>query len=138
MKVYKCYFDGSCEPQNPGGTMGVGVFITSEDQEFRKSEHHQAKSENTNNIAEYLAFQMVLKLMQKKSDCLIKIYGDSKLVVMQMTGQWKIKEGAYVPYAREAKLLLEDLRKNNSIIINWIPREENREADNQSKAHLKQ
>lgn len=136
MKIYKCYFDGSCMPSNPGGTIGYGVYITDGVNEFRKSKTLLPDPKNTNNIAEYLGFIFLLKLMNSKTNCEIQIFGDSKLVISQMRGEWEIKKGAYKPYALEAQPLLEELKKNNIVSIEWVPREQNEEADNQSKSHL--
>jgi len=136
MKTYKCYFDGSCEPQNPGGSMGAGVYITCEGKHFSKSEYYPAKESNTNNVAEYLAIIILLKLVRNKVDCIINIYGDSKLVVNQVLGLWKITYGAYVPFAKQAQNLFLELRKSNTVTIQWISRDQNQEADKLSKAHL--
>jgi ribonuclease HI len=136
MKTYECYFDGCCEPINPGGTMGFGVFIKSEEYEYRDSDNLPAKFNNTNNIAEYLAFTMLIKILKNKENQTIKIFGDSKLVIEQMLGKWKIKDGAYKPYALIAKPLFDELCKKNTVTLQWIPREENKEADKQSKMHL--
>lgn len=137
MKIYNCYFDGCCEPMNPNGTMGFGVYILNEDNQFRKSDFIPAEIGNTNNIAEYLALTMLLNTLNKKEDCIINIYGDSMLVINQMSGDWKIKNGAYVPYATHTLKLLNELRKRNTIKLQWIPREKNIIADELSKSHLK-
>lgn len=133
MKIYECYFDGSCGPDNPNGRMGAGVHITSGADAYSNSFMYPAKYGNTNNVAEYLALIHILKLMKKKTGCVIKILGDSKLVIMQMDGQWRIKDGAYVPFAREAQSLLTELRKNNTVMLQWIPRDKNQTADDLSK-----
>ena len=61
---------------------------------------------------------------------IINIYGDSMLVINQMTGKWKIKSGYYVDYATECKKFL---KLFTNINLKWIPREENTYADNLSK-----
>jgi ribonuclease HI len=132
MKEYKCYFDGACEPKNPGGKIGAGVYITDGDKYYACNTHVDANPTNTNNIAEYMAFIMVLDLMKNKTGDKINIYGDSMLVVNQMNGEWQIKHGAYREYALKAKPLLENLKKNNQVSISWIPREQNENADYQS------
>jgi ribonuclease HI len=134
MKIYNCYFDGSCEPKNPNGNMGWGVYITSEDKEFKKSRFYKAKIGNTCNIAEYLALIMIFKLMKNKIGVRINIYGDSKLVIMQTLELWKIKKGLYIPYAHQAIELYRALRKKNIITLQWIPRKENSIADELSKS----
>jgi ribonuclease HI len=132
MKNYKCYFDGACEPRNPGGKIGAGVYITDGQKEFADNLFIPAKPENTNNIAEYSAFIKILELMKNKSGDKIEIFGDSMLVVNQMNGSWQIKQGAYREYALKAKPLLSELKRNNQVTITWIPREQNEKADYQS------
>ena len=135
--IYKCYFDGSCGPPNPHGEMGMGVYVTCGEQEFGKSEHLPAKKGNSNNVAEYLAVIMVFKLLRKKEGCIIKIYGDSKMVINQLANGWQVKNGYYVKHAREAKLLYEELLGKNTINMIWINRDKNWKADELSKAHIK-
>jgi ribonuclease HI len=132
MKNYKCYFDGACEPKNPGGKMGMGIYITDGEKEFGSNTFVAAKPENTNNIAEYSAFIMILDLMKNKTGEQIDIFGDSMLVINQMNGEWQIKSGAYRESALRAKVLLTELKKKNNITIKWIPREQNEKADFQS------
>jgi ribonuclease HI len=132
MKNYKCFFDGATEPTNPGGKMGMGIYITDGKEEFASNTFVCAKPENTNNIAEYSAFIMILELMKNKTGCNIEIFGDSMLVVNQMNGSWQIKQGAYREYALKAKPLLSELKRNNQVSITWIPREQNEKADYQS------
>ena len=132
MKTYKCYFDGACEPKNPGGKIGAGIYITDGEKEYFNNTFIPALPENTNNIAEYTAFIMILECLKNKIDCKIEIFGDSMLVINQMNGEWQIKHGAYREYALKAKPLLEDLKKKNSVLIQWIPREQNEKADFQS------
>ena len=132
MKNYKCYFDGACEPKNPGGKIGAGIYITDGEKEFSINTFIPADPNNTNNVAEYEALIMILECMKNKVDSVIDIFGDSKLVVNQMNEEWQIKGGAYAEYAYKAKLLLGKLKVKNRITISWIPREENEKADYQS------
>ena len=135
MKSYKCFFDGCCggpKGPNPGGKIGAGVYITDGSNEFTDNIYVPANPENTNNIAEYMAFIRVLELMLDKSDCRIEIFGDSKLIVNQMNGAWKISGGAYMEYALKAMPLFSELQKNNEVTLIWIRRELNEKADEQS------
>jgi ribonuclease HI len=133
MKTITCFFDGACEPKNPGGEMGAGAYITGENIGFVKNEYFAARPENTNNVAEYLALIMILKKLADKRKCRIEIFGDSKLVVEQMNENWKIKRGAYKDYAIQALSLLNALRQNNKVCIDWVCRENNKIADELSK-----
>jgi ribonuclease HI len=132
-KKYECYFDGACEPYNPGGSLGGGIYIKAGDKEFFDSFYLPSDPENTNNIAEYMAFIRVVELLKDADDCKIDIYGDSNLVVCQMNRRWKIKDGAYKPYALRALMKISQLRQRNTINLKWIPRELNEIADTLSK-----
>jgi len=50
---------------------------------------------------------------------------DSKLVVEQMSGRWKIKNGALADLAAEARSIL----SGTPVSFEWIPRAENSRAD---------
>lgn len=132
-----CFFDGCCEPKNPGGNMGMGAVIYEDGIEIAiYSEFVPASPNNSNNVAEYMAFKWLLdtlvefRMHRQK----IFIYGDSDLVIKQMSGQWKIKQGMYVNYAIKSKLLINTF---TNVTLKWIPREENTYCDDLSKEHLK-
>lgn len=128
-----CFFDGACYPVNPNGTMGIGCMILiDKETDVPHSQTFPAEEGNTNNVAEYMALSWVLNFLidnnlNKKR---VFIYGDSQLVVSQMMGHWKIKNGFYYEYAMECRELLTQFP---DYIIRWIPREENTWADNLSK-----
>jgi ribonuclease HI len=63
--------------------------------------------ETSNNIAEYLGLIAILEhfIRIKTQHEPIMVYGDSKLVIQQMSGRWKIKEGIYESFAQSAKIL---------------------------------
>lgn len=130
-----CYFDGSCLPVNPGGRMGIGALIKGEKNEilFKHSKFIDENPENSNNVAEYLAFSAILNWLYESrlEDMPVLILGDSQLVVNQMNWKWRIKSGRYFEYAMEASRNLKFLRTEMAldIKIEWIQREENTEAD---------
>lgn len=130
MYDYICYFDGACTPINPNGAMGMGVVIFDKDEKrvHTISEYEEAKKGNSNNLAEHLALTYALKWFEKNglNEAKILFRGDSMLVVKQMSNKWRIKEGAYVQAALLNKYLL---RKFPNAKFQWIPREENSEAD---------
>jgi ribonuclease HI len=131
-----CFFDGACEPRNPGGNMGIGAIIFIDGKELSSySQFIPANKENSNNVAEYLAFEWVLQELYKNDleKSVVKIYGDSKLVVNQMKGYWKIKVGYYVEHAIRCKQLL---RQFDKVKITWVPRERNMYADKLSKGKM--
>jgi ribonuclease HI len=134
-----CYFDGACEPRNPGGNMGIGAVVTVNDEEvlFEHSVYVPAKPSNSNNVAEYSGFIAILKWLKEngKQESYIHIKGDSKLVIEQMKGNWRMKAGRYMAYAHEAKSLLKEFK---NITLQWIPREQNGIADELSKKPMKE
>ena len=134
------YFDGACEPRNPGGNMGIGATIRQGGKElFRYSNFVPEGPTNSNNVAEYMAFEAILDfaIQNKWEGQKFTIYGDSKLVIEQLFGTWKMKGGFYMPYAKRCIEKLQQLRAaNNRINGIWIRREQNGYADELSKAEL--
>jgi len=82
----------------------------------------------TNNVAEYggliAGLRAALELGGPGTDVDVRM--DSKLVVEQMSGRWKIKHPAMQPLAMEAGKLVNQL---GSVRFTWIPRAENTRAD---------
>ena len=81
----------------------------------------------TSNFAEYTAFAEALKKLKDlriEGDILVR--SDSKLLVGQMGQRWKVKGGMYVEKLKEVRDLLKEF---GSVRYEWIPREQNREAD---------
>lgn len=135
----QCWFDGCCEPTNPGGAMGAGAFILIDGkQKMIYSFFTQPSPVNSNNVAEYKAFEAVLNYLieNRYTDHNITIYGDSKLVICQMLGTWRILSGLYVPAAKRCKEKVTMLNKIK-LSLQWIPRHKNEYADTLSKQELK-
>jgi ribonuclease H / adenosylcobalamin/alpha-ribazole phosphatase len=79
----------------------------------------------TNNVAEYSGLIAGLKLAQEFApDAEIEVRMDSKLVVEQMSGRWKIKHPDMRPLATEANALAPF-----GTTYAWVPREQNKHAD---------
>lgn len=133
MKII-AFIDGSCEPINPGGIMGVGVWMNVDGKQQAFSEKHEERPDNTNNLAEYLALKKVLDFCEKIEVSELEIFSDSMLLVKQMNGQWRIKHGSYKSVALECYLVIHNFRiANAKISIKWIPREQNVMADSLSQ-----
>ncbi len=135
--MIEAYFDGCCEPVNPGGTAAYGavIFINGVKVWQGSQIFLPASGQTSNNIAEYSGFKAILEylLTNGLNNEPIEIRGDSNLVIQQMFGSWRIKQGIYVPLALECRSLLE---KFSQIKGRWIPREENTFADELSKKRL--
>lgn len=134
----ECYFDGACEPTNPGGNMGMGwIIVNTNTGHVRNRKRYKAKtSTNSNNVAEYLALYMLLKDLRDYRECTITIYGDSKLVANQLNGEWKLNSGLHYNIAKRTAELYSEIVSKNKVTIMWIPRERNTGADILSKEAL--
>ncbi len=84
----------------------------------------------TNNFAEYQAVILALEALKREGyagrDIAFKM--DSKLVVEQVSGNWKIKEPSLKPLVAKIRELLVDFPQHS---FTHIPRAENAEADAQ-------
>jgi probable phosphoglycerate mutase len=79
----------------------------------------------SNNVAEYSGLIAGLKLARELApDAEVEVRMDSKLVVEQMSGRWKIKHPDMVPLATEARRLAPA-----GTTYTWVPRERNKHAD---------
>lgn len=134
--VIKCWFDGCCEPVNPGGHAAYGALIDTGSKQLKEGKYIGHGEGISNNVAEYSGIIRILEYLKEHNlqNEEIIIYGDSKLVIEQMKGKWKINQGAYVPYALKARQI--DVDFPNVTYI-WIPREQNTVCDDLSKDVLK-
>jgi len=81
----------------------------------------------TNNVAEYsglIAGLRAAALIDPRADVQVRM--DSRLVVEQMSGRWKIKHPDMKPLALTAS---EAARGFSAISYRWVPRERNKDAD---------
>ncbi|HEX5967212.1 MAG TPA: bifunctional RNase H/acid phosphatase [Intrasporangium sp.] len=79
----------------------------------------------SNNVAEYSGLIAGLRLAEEFApDADVEVRMDSKLVVEQMSGRWKIKHASMKPLALEANRLAP-----SGTTYTWWPREKNQHAD---------
>ncbi|MFS4094571.1 bifunctional RNase H/acid phosphatase [Streptomyces sp. AF1A] len=80
----------------------------------------------TNNVAEYRGLLAGLRAARALDpEARIHVRMDSKLVVEQMSGRWKIKHPDMKPLATQAKAVF----PADQVTFEWIPREQNKHAD---------
>jgi ribonuclease HI len=80
----------------------------------------------TNNVAEYSGMIAgVTRALAIDPDAELRVRLDSKLVVEQMSGRWKIKHPEMANLAAAAR----DLLTGTPVVFEWIPRLENSRAD---------
>ncbi|WP_145875753.1 reverse transcriptase-like protein, partial [Streptomyces sp. BK340] len=80
----------------------------------------------TNNVAEYRGLLAGLRAAYDLDPTArIHVRMDSKLVIEQMSGRWKIKHPSMKPLAAEAGRIF----PADQLTYEWIPREQNKHAD---------
>lgn len=121
------FFDGLCEPRNPGGIATYGYVIYKDNKPIKKGCRVIGEGKGmTNNVAEYSALKRAVEWINEQNindELLIK--GDSQLVINQIQGIWEIKSETSQRFVPQIKRLL----KGKKVRFMWIPREQNAEAD---------
>jgi probable phosphoglycerate mutase len=110
---------------NPGPS-GSGAVVIDETSGLVLREISMFIGIATNNVAEYSALKAALAEVRKiNPSAKIDVRMDSKLVIEQMSGRWKIKH----PDMRTLAIEVQALAAGLDISYKWIPREENHRAD---------
>ena len=110
---------------NPGPA-GYGAVVFDADHSAVLAERKEALGVTTNNVAEYRGLIAALTAAAELGAVDVTMRMDSKLVVEQMSGRWKIKHPDMIPLAREAKRLT---GRFDNVEFVWIPRNQNGHAD---------
>ncbi|RLE88709.1 MAG: ribonuclease H [Thermoprotei archaeon] len=123
------YFDGACEPINPGGVATYGFVIYRGDRRLHKGSGVAAVGEGaTNNVAEYTALIRALEWLVEHGyvEGKLVVRGDSQLAIRQLSGLYAVRSPRIRPlYGQVVRLL----RNFKQVKFEWIPRNLNWEAD---------
>lgn len=116
---------------NPG-VAGYGALVRDARSGEVLAERAAPLGQASNNVAEYsgliAGLQAVLDLGMAAAAVEVKM--DSKLVVEQMSGRWKIKHADMRRLAMEARRLWDDIQSEGGTVeMTWVPRERNKAAD---------
>ncbi|TAN32107.1 ribonuclease HI family protein [bacterium] len=122
-KVLRLFTDGASRG-NPGPA-ALGVVIE-DDQGMRLRGLHRYLGAATNNEAEYHAVIEGLKAVAAWKPDRLEVYLDSKLVVEQLNGRYRVKKAELQPLHRRAKELLDGFAE---VVVAHVARERNRGAD---------
>jgi ribonuclease HI len=117
------YADGACRG-NPGPA-GSGAALVNEDG-LVVAEAMRYLGPGTNNVAEYTALIIGLEEAWRHEVEHLEIRMDSKLVVEQMNGRWRVRDAKLRPLADRTRELLARFPKWR---LKHIPREQNAVAD---------
>jgi len=132
--MYYVYCDGAIEPKNPGGH-GVGGFVVKNADHtvlIKGAYDFGQYPELTNNAVEYgaiaAAFQHLAKAgMTEKEVC---VRTDSQLVVRQLNGDY----GCSPKMAKLRDIVTRLSTLFPKVTYEWVPREQNKEADAMSRS----
>ncbi|HEX3751550.1 MAG TPA: bifunctional RNase H/acid phosphatase [Streptosporangiaceae bacterium] len=111
---------------NPGPA-GYGALVRDAETGIVLAERSESIGTATNNVAEYNGLIAGLRAaaeIDPRAD--IEVRMDSKLVMEQMSGRWKVKHPDMKPLAATAA---EAARSFARITYTWVPREQNKDAD---------
>jgi len=134
--VLKVFTDGGSKG-NPGpSSIGIVFYLEG----TKVFSHNEQIGIATNNDAEYKALIKALEIINPKSQISnkfqlpnfknikqIHFYSDSKLLVNQVNGLFKVKNAKIREYIIRVRILEQEIKL--PIIYSYIPREENQEAD---------
>ncbi|MDY6996210.1 MAG: bifunctional RNase H/acid phosphatase [Actinomycetota bacterium] len=110
---------------NPGPA-GYGAVVWDADRESVLAEAKSAIGTATNNVAEYRGLIAGLEAAAGLGAGEVAVFMDSKLVVEQMSGRWRVKHPDLAPLYRQAAELA---RSFDHVSYTWIPRADNSDAD---------
>ena len=110
---------------NPGPA-GFGCVVFSADRTTVLAEHKHFIGQTTNNVAEYRGLIAGLEEARRLGANEVAVSMDSKLVVEQMSGRWKVKHPGLAELHQQARALASTF---DGVTFGWIPRERNAHAD---------
>lgn len=110
---------------NPGPA-GYGAVVRDADTGEILAERAEGIGVATNNVAEYQGLIAGLRAARDLGAEQAHVRMDSKLVVEQMSGRWKIKNAQLQPLALRARDLAAGIAE---VSYEWIPRARNAHAD---------
>lgn len=132
------HFDGACTV-NPGGVMTFGWHLDTTDgrrvAEGSGPINGYPREERSCNTAEFEAalagLEWVSQFRLLPIDVL-RVVGDSQLVINVLSRSWKAKKSHLRALAERCRLAVEEIDAGH-IEYQWVPRERNGEADRLSK-----
>jgi probable phosphoglycerate mutase len=117
---------------NPGPA-GYGAVVVDPETDVVLAERAESLGATTNNVAEYSGLIAGLEAAAELGARVVDVRLDSKLVVEQMSGRWKIKHPGLRPLAARAAELV---RGFDSVTLRWVPRARNTRADRLANAAM--
>ena len=122
--MYSLYFDGASR-SNPGPASYGGVIYKDNIECYTYKKYIGV---TTNNVAEYQGLLNGLLLAVEKGIVDLEIYGDSKLVIEQVKGNWRVKSAHLKPFHTKICTLLAS-KPFETITFQHVYRVNNKRAD---------
>ena len=119
------YADGGSRG-NPGVAGSGAVVYAADGRTVLRDIVYVVGKKATNNVAEYHGMLRGLEAARDLGARTVEVYMDSKLVVEQMSGRWKIKHPDMQKLALEARRVMDSF---DAITFTWVPRAKNAAAD---------
>lgn len=119
------YTDGGSR-HNPGPAAAGWVIYDTQKNELARAGKYLG--EKTNNYAEYMAFILALEHAKNHGATSVECFADSKLLVEQVNGNWKVKHPDIKLLHAAAKNVLSNFA---DVSLTYIPREKNTVADSE-------
>lgn len=118
------YFDGGIRQ----GICAYGWLLVNpnDENEIIASGNKTCGKNGTSNISEYRALIAGLQGALKAKINVVHIVGDSRLIVNQVIGFWKVNKPEL---KKHRDYVLELLEQFEDFTIKWVPRHENKRAD---------
>lgn len=130
--VWSLYCDGASRG-NPGQA-GAGAVLVDASGEI-KGQYGEYLGQATNNVAEYRALILGMKMARNLGVKKIQVFADSELLVRQLKGQYRVRAPHLLPLYDAARRASQDFE---SFAISHVPREMNSLADRLANAAIDQ
>ena len=104
----------------------TGAVVWTADRSTVLAESKQAIGRATNNVAEYRGLIAGLEVAAELHATEVAVSMDSKLVVEQMSGRWRVKHPDLAELNAQARALASQFER---VSYQWIPRADNSHAD---------
>jgi ribonuclease HI len=115
-------FDGAVSKEGAG----AGVWLHNHQKRYSENHSYKLNFHCTNNVAEYEALMLGLKLLKKVGAKQIMVRGDSELIIKQIKGEYAAKHPRLRAYRNAA---LDALKCFNEVDLQVMPRGQNILAD---------
>jgi len=130
---YLLYCDGATKKSNPSDVTGIGIACYTDNPRSLVFSHHQRFGRGTNNTSEYQSLITGLQMCLQKGIDSVWVCMDSQLVIKQCKKEWEVKSPDLKPFYDRVMILIKQFK---SVSFYWVPREENKMADQLSKKAL--